>query len=230
MKRPQYPEVVGDRKLIRFIRGHGHDEEKILEMVEKFLDWRDANEVDKIRENIVNGMNHWLKFPKGELITGLIDTVVIAPYAVDKEGSPICVDQYNFSPSEVLEKITLEEYVHYTIYTLEYRSMILEYLSEMQERKEISQREREGEHGARRLQDYNENGIEEETTGVLIRTCVIRDMGCIGFEHIGKQGQVLFYSPHPLLSYLLLLLLFLLTSTATITGAMVLMRRHSTMD
>ena len=38
--RPQYPEVVGDRKLIRFIRGHGHEIEKVCGMVEKFLDWR----------------------------------------------------------------------------------------------------------------------------------------------------------------------------------------------
>ena len=38
--RPQYPEVVGDRKLIRFLRGHDHDIDKACEMIEKFLDWR----------------------------------------------------------------------------------------------------------------------------------------------------------------------------------------------
>ena len=38
--RPQYPEVVGDRKLIRFLRGHDHDIDRACEMIEKFLDWR----------------------------------------------------------------------------------------------------------------------------------------------------------------------------------------------
>jgi len=55
------------------------------------------------------------------LITSLINTVVVAPYAVDRKGSPICVDQYSFSPSKVLETISLDDYVHYTIYGLEYR-------------------------------------------------------------------------------------------------------------
>lgn len=172
MNRPQYPEVVGDRKLIRFIRGHGHDEEKVLEMVEKFLDWRDSSNVDQIRAKIVaDNLDHWLKFPKGELITKLIDTVVIAPGALDFKGSPICVDQYGFSPSNVLSQITLDEYVHYVIYTLEYRSMILEQMSEERER-ELSM----ASGGA-------------EVPGVVIQTCVIRDLGGVGFEHMGKQGQ-----------------------------------------
>ena len=38
--RPQFPEVVGDRKLIRFLRGHDHNIDKACEMIEKFLDWR----------------------------------------------------------------------------------------------------------------------------------------------------------------------------------------------
>jgi hypothetical protein len=38
--RPQYPEVVGDRKLIRFLRGHDYNIDKACEMIESFLDWR----------------------------------------------------------------------------------------------------------------------------------------------------------------------------------------------
>lgn len=38
--RPQYPEVVGDRKLLRFLRGHDYDVSKACEMIEGFLDWR----------------------------------------------------------------------------------------------------------------------------------------------------------------------------------------------
>ena len=47
--RPQYPEVVGDRKLLRFIRGHNFDIEKATEMIEKYLNWRTANNIDAIR-------------------------------------------------------------------------------------------------------------------------------------------------------------------------------------
>lgn len=36
----QFPEVVGDRGLIRFLRGHGHDMEKVTEMYRNYLRWR----------------------------------------------------------------------------------------------------------------------------------------------------------------------------------------------
>ena len=67
--RPQYPEVVGDRKLIRFLRGHDYDIDKACEMIEKFLDWRIAQNVDAIRHNIVEmGMNSVSKFPNAEKV------------------------------------------------------------------------------------------------------------------------------------------------------------------
>ena len=182
--RPQFPEVVGDRKLIRFIRGHGHQLEKVCEMVENFLDWRTRNNVDHIRDQIVkNGINHWTKFPKGDLITRLIPSVIIAADALDKRGSPICIDQYNFSPSSVLEQITLEDYMLYTIYGLEYRSLILEQLSH--EREEALLRERVAARSAGRFVD------DSEPYGVIVQTCVIRDLGGIGFDHMGSQGQAI---------------------------------------
>ena len=159
--------------ICRFIRGHNYDYTKVCEMVEKFLDWRDANKVDDIRKDIIeNNLDHWLKFPFGKLVSELMDSVVISPYAVDKSGCPICVDQYNFSPSHVLDKISIEDYVKYTIFTLEFRSMVLEQLSEERERK------------LRALK------MSEEVAGIVVRTCVIRDLAGLGFEHISKQGQV----------------------------------------
>ena len=52
---PQFPEVIGDRKLLRFLRGHDFDVEKVTGLVSKFLDWRRDNNVDEIRQNIVLG-------------------------------------------------------------------------------------------------------------------------------------------------------------------------------
>lgn len=36
----RFPEVVGDRGLIRFIRGHGHNIDKATEMYGNYLRWR----------------------------------------------------------------------------------------------------------------------------------------------------------------------------------------------
>ena len=67
--RPQFPDVVGDRKLLRFLRGHDHSVDKACEMFTKFLKWRDENGVDEIRERIVHGgLNHPKKFPNGEKV------------------------------------------------------------------------------------------------------------------------------------------------------------------
>ena len=37
LDRPQFPDVVGDRKLVRFLRGHEHNVDKVCEMVPNFL-------------------------------------------------------------------------------------------------------------------------------------------------------------------------------------------------
>ena len=52
---PPFPEVVGDRRLIRFLRGCGHDLERTIKTVRNFLEWRRENGVDEIRQNIVYG-------------------------------------------------------------------------------------------------------------------------------------------------------------------------------
>jgi hypothetical protein len=63
----QYPEVVGDRAIIRFIRGHNHVIDKATEMYASFLNWRKESNADEARDNIVKGgMNDPMKFPFGE--------------------------------------------------------------------------------------------------------------------------------------------------------------------
>jgi hypothetical protein len=62
----QYPEVIGDRAIMRFIRGHLHVQEKATEMYAGFLRWRKEANADAAREDIVNnGMNEPTKFPFG---------------------------------------------------------------------------------------------------------------------------------------------------------------------
>ena len=50
-----FPEVVGDRRLIRFLRGKQHNLKVASEAFEKFLDWRKDNKIDDIRQDIVYG-------------------------------------------------------------------------------------------------------------------------------------------------------------------------------
>ncbi len=169
---PAYPEVVGERKIIRFLRGHDYDIEKVCGLMSNFLKWRIDSKVDDIRKHIVEGgADHPLKFPKGELILRLIPQLVLAPDALDIEGAPICVDQYNFSPHEVLKQITLEEYIHFVTYVLEYRSSIIEQMSEERERAflaSLSVEERA---------NVDSPDSTSAPYGVIVNTCVIRDLG-----------------------------------------------------
>ena len=76
LDRPQFPDVVGDRKLLRFLRGHDHNVDKVCEMVTNYLKWRDDNSIDEIREKILRGgVTHPAKFPKGELILHMVPQV-----------------------------------------------------------------------------------------------------------------------------------------------------------
>ena len=55
--------VIGERRLLRFIKGYNGNIEKAAEAYSKFLKWRRENNVDEIRNKIVyGGINH----PKGE--------------------------------------------------------------------------------------------------------------------------------------------------------------------
>jgi hypothetical protein len=197
---PQYPDLIGDRKIVRFLRGHNYDIDKILQLYRNFFIWRNANDVNEIRNSIIFGgmlfflflfesfshtpsfslsflrfsivfvgRDHPLRFPKGDIILPIIKQIVIAPDATDCYSSPLCIEQYNFSPSEILEKISLEDYVIFMIYCLEYRSLILEQLSEERETAflaSLSEEERE----------KVERNDSEVYYGVLANICVIRDL------------------------------------------------------
>lgn len=167
---PQYPEVVGERKMVRFLRGHNFDVEKVYKMMVDFFKWRIDNNVNEIRTNIVErGFDHPLKFPKGEVILSLIPQLIIVPDALDKLGSPICVEQYNFTPSDVFKHINIDDYIHFVLYSLEYRSLVLEQMSEHRERtflKGLSQEERV----------KLETDMSSKPYGVIVNTCVVRDL------------------------------------------------------
>lgn len=174
-----YPDVSGDRKLLRFFRGHNGDLPKTIEMIKKFLDWRKANNVDSIRNDIINGMDHPAKFPKGEFILRLVPQIVIDVNICDKAGRPLCLEQYTFNPKDVLKQISLRDYIQFVTYSLEYKNMILEQLSEAQERKKIF--------------DLNNGNPADfnfaQPFGVILNSYVIRDLTGIGLSHMTSDGK-----------------------------------------
>lgn len=133
---------------------------------------------------LLGGMNDPMKFPNGKKILSMITQIVLEPNAMDKFGCPICVEKFNFSPAEVLKKITLEEYTLFMIYVLEYRSLIVEQISEERESTNL-----------KILREKPENNLgNQQPYGVVANTCVIRDLSGIGLEHVGKQGKAILNS------------------------------------
>ena len=68
-----------------------------------------------------------------DIILSLIPQLVIIPHIMDNYGCPICIEQYNFVPSEILKQITISEYVTFVIYSLEFKSLVLDQLSHQRE-------------------------------------------------------------------------------------------------
>eukprot|EP00639_Heterosigma_akashiwo_P027578 CAMPEP_0194662768 /NCGR_PEP_ID=MMETSP0295-20121207/401_1 /TAXON_ID=39354 /ORGANISM="Heterosigma akashiwo, Strain CCMP2393" /LENGTH=159 /DNA_ID=CAMNT_0039544059 /DNA_START=284 /DNA_END=760 /DNA_ORIENTATION=- len=131
---PDFPELTGDRRLLRFIRGAKYDVDKAIESYKQMLKWRVENNVDAIREDIVkNGIRHPKDFPFGETILSHFPLIIDNPDMVDCEGNPLSVERISFSPSKVLEDVDLGQFLRFHLYCCELRLLTLEQLSEDQE-------------------------------------------------------------------------------------------------
>ena len=173
MSRRQLPDVVGDRRLLRFLRGHGHNVEKACKMYAKFLLWRDEFNVDTIRDHIVyGGMRSPFEFPCGRKIFRHLPQMIMSHEALDLAGNPISVEHFNFNPETVLREITKSEYTNFMIYTLEYKVLMLEQMADEREKKFLL-----------------ENPNPKEPYGIILSSRVIRDLHGFGLAHIGTDGQ-----------------------------------------
>lgn len=185
--RPQYPDVVGDRRLVRFLRGVD-DIQVALAKYSKFLEWRDANGVDEIRNDILyRGMNDPHKFPRGEVILRMFPQLVCAADACDNDGNPVSVEEYSFSPSEALKAVPREQYLIFQIYTMEYKVLVMEQLSNSKERAKLAHLQREySSHG----EEWEGEG-ESPSYGVVLRSFYFRNFEGFGLDHLGGDGQQL---------------------------------------
>lgn len=82
--------VIGDRRLIRFIRAKDYNIDVACKMISNMLKWRDANKVDDIRQDIVyGGKDTPFKFPFGKTIIDIVPQIIITANATDKLGRPL---------------------------------------------------------------------------------------------------------------------------------------------
>ena len=172
--RRQLPDVVGDRRLLRFLRGHGQNVEKASKMFAKFLRWREEFDVDSIRDHIIfGGLTSPEQFPCGAKILKHIPQMMLSHEALDNSGNPISLEHFNFVPEVILREITKKEYTTFMIYTLEYKILLLEQLAD--EREALS---------------FTESPSSTVPYGIILYARVIRDLNGFGLNHIGSDGKI----------------------------------------
>jgi len=177
-KRLPLPEVIGDRRLLRFIRGHKFNMEKIVQKFTSFLDFRDANDVDTIRNEILyKPLSSPLDFPNGRKIINLIPQIVLAHDALDNKGNPMSMEEFGFNPELVMKSVTKEEFLRFIIYTLEYRVLVLEQLSDEKERAYLAP-----------FPD-GQAPADAPPYGVILQCCTIRDFGKFGMGNMSADGR-----------------------------------------
>ncbi len=119
----QFVEVVGDRALIKFIRGHGHNEEKATLMYKNYLKWRKDNNLDAIRQEIVLGGKRPLDFPfASRFITDCGHQIIISSGMRDTQGNPIAIETYGYNPQRILDGMTNENYSLFMVSHYEFLS------------------------------------------------------------------------------------------------------------
>ena len=174
-KRTQYPDVVGDRRLLRFLRSTNLDVERAAAKFAKFLVWRDANNVDDIRNDILfGGKNDPHLFPDGEKVLKYFPQIVCATEARDYLGNPVSVERFNFSPSEALKVVPKDRYVLFFMYCLEYKVLIMDQLSDEKER-----------------QNKATSKDSSCPYGVVLSSFYFRDFDGFSLDHLGGEGQSL---------------------------------------
>ncbi|CAM9781453.1 unnamed protein product [Choristocarpus tenellus] len=137
---PPFPEVVGSRRMLRFLRGHKYDVAKAASMMKAMLQWREENGVDQIREDIVkNKKFNPRQFPQGDTITKLFPVIVANPLCVSHEGLPLGYESYGFSPRKATGG-NLNFFIHFHIYCQEFKQLCLDSLSDAREIHNLAKR------------------------------------------------------------------------------------------
>lgn len=185
---PQYPEVIGDRRLLRYIKAAKYDINTAKENYLNTLKFRKQYNVNAIRNDIVfGGKNCPNNFPNGSKILSYFKTIILSADHRDVDGNPISYEDFSSSPSTLIANVTKEEYIIFTIYCLEYKSLILEQVSDETEQIKINRRIAKMSETESK-EDYDDNA--NDYYGTLHYNTFIRNFSGLSFDHIGN-GQII---------------------------------------
>jgi hypothetical protein len=188
MDRPQYTDVVGDRRMLRFLEAEDYNIDLSAERVNVFLNYRDENKVDDIRNEILfTPLTNPGQFPCAEKILGLTGHDIIAPDCTDAAGNPLATEYYAFDGGKFMEQVTKEEYIRFMLYSFELRNLCLEQLSHNKEKENLSKMQKDRDERAAKDESKSDS---EKPYGVLLRMNIIRDFSGLTLTNFAKtQGM-----------------------------------------
>ena len=189
MDRPQYTDVVGDRRMLRFLEAEDYNIDLSAERVNVFLNYRDENKVDDIRNEILfTPLTNPGQFPCAEKILGLTGHDIIAPDCTDAAGNPLATEYYAFDGGKFMEQVTKEQYIRFMLYSFELRNLCLEQLSHNREKENLSKMQKDRDERAAKGESSKSDS--EKPYGVLLRMNIIRDFSGLTLTNFAKtQGM-----------------------------------------
>ena len=114
--------------------------DKVEAKVKAMLQWRRENNIDEIRNDILyGGKDSPSKFPYANIVLKYAYQIVITHDVFDYSHNVVSLETFNFDPKEVMKLITVEQYLRFLAYTLEYKALVLEQLSEEREKKYLEE-------------------------------------------------------------------------------------------
>jgi len=123
-----YEEVVSDRRIMRFLRGHKFDVKVAATMFGNMLSWRKEMNVDRIREHIVRDNLSPEQFPHYGRIMRYYPS--FAHHGTAHDGSPLHIEMVGkVTPRKMLSCFSSEEWKNFHIYCCEYNALHLDKLS-----------------------------------------------------------------------------------------------------
>jgi hypothetical protein len=128
-----FPEVVGDLRILRFLRGHKFNIEVASEMYRGMLRWRKRHGVDAVRQQIVQGGLRPCDYPGYERFVRYYPSAV--DVCRDKKGRPVAIERVGaIQPKKMMSSFSLAEWLRFHIFCCEYTSLTLQRLSDQQGR------------------------------------------------------------------------------------------------
>jgi hypothetical protein len=124
----QYPEVIGDVRLLRFLKGFQYNVQEVAEVIRTSLQWRVENKVDEIRNHIVDGNLSIEDIPNWAVLSQYWRLQMFR--SQDREGNPIVYDPLgSLKVHDLLDQVSKEDILLTFTYLMEYRMLLLDRMS-----------------------------------------------------------------------------------------------------